>query len=118
MEEYLEQYNRLLNEKNEILETLKELENNDIIKRYKALLDRSIELKFKEQVIYEKMIIEKISNCSHVFNSDGYCLKCGLNTSLVDSSNIKNKDDMIIHNYLVNHPIDKDNSKIKKKTNS
>ena len=120
MEEYLEQYNRLLNEENDILKTLKELENNETVKKYKELFNRSIELKYKEEIIYEKMIIDKISKCSHFFIPCGdfyYCIKCGLNTSLKNKNNIKNKDDMIIHNYLCSHEVNEKKKLLTKKEN-
>lgn len=73
MVDYNSQYEKLNEEKKSIQEEMKKLEELDIIKKYKYLYERDIELNYRMQEVYEKKKIEEYRNCKHILVNGKMC---------------------------------------------
>ena len=87
---------------------IKDLENNNLIKRYNELLEEKEELLLLRRQTYIKMKKQEYENCEHLWligYDEDFCLKCGLSTHykfIIDKSDYYrlDLDHRIMHDYL------------------
>ena len=58
-------YKKILNERGKILDRINELEQSEIIKEYKSLLEQNNEKYFQETELYKKIKMYEYENCDH-----------------------------------------------------
>lgn len=86
------EYDRLVSEKEKIIEQIDALKDTDIVKKYLELCSKSYELENRQKALYKQMKREQYSSCNHIWintlhNYDKWegrshdyhgCIKCGL----------------------------------------
>ncbi len=115
-----EQYEQIVKEREKTLNALKELENNEVLKRYLELRKQNENLAIKQLNIYKKLKVEEYDSCNHIWvnvlhdydscegRSDNYygCIKCGLDqrvfeiTSRLRSIDYLTLEQQIMYDYM------------------
>lgn len=116
-----EEYNKLVERKEEVEKAIKEFEESAIIKDYLELTEENKNLNEKQLLLYEDMKKEEYASCEHilVYSSikhdrtegraykDCGCIKCGLDTRALDldcDSNFLSPDKKIMYDYFQKNP--------------
>lgn len=92
------EYDEITKQRKKIIEEMKLLEENEIVKRYFELTKQNETLYDKQLILYKEMKNEEYESCKHILvyskiNYDRYegrtskscgCIKCGLDNSVLD----------------------------------
>ena len=96
----IKELERIENEHNEIIDEIKHLKENELVKRYIELNNRRINLELEFKDLSFKYEVQKLESCNHIFINghvsryfDGhryctdeykYCIKCGLDSKYLE----------------------------------
>ena len=115
------EYDEILEQRTAVLERLKQLENDENVKRYLELTKENDSLYEKQLNFYRTIKYEEYSECKHILiysktgydNRDGIpyrtygCIKCGLDASVFDKEESELSDtSKIMYDYLLDHNFD------------
>ncbi len=96
MDNFKEQYDKVIAEKEEVMQQIEELEKDENIRKYIELKERNNELIEQQQELYIPMKNEEYASCKHIWVITSYvsdyfegrsqncygCIKCGLDSKL------------------------------------
>ena len=73
---FKEEYEELLNKRNETINEIKKLENDKKVKRYLKLKATIERLDYRKPKLYKNMKIEEYDKCNHLLISDNNNFYC------------------------------------------
>ncbi len=93
-----EEYDKIIEQRKKILEEMKPLGENEIVKRYMELTEQNESLFNQQLSLYKELKMEKYASCDHILvysqiDYDRYegrtykscgCIKCGLDNSVLN----------------------------------
>ena len=115
MSELKKEYDEIKEKRTKIIDELKELDNNEIVKRYLELKKENASLLVKQKDLYCNIKKEEYEKCNHIIvctkididDCDGkshpkhVCIKCGLNDGVLkEYRDWLSYTDKIMYDYL------------------
>ena len=98
MSELKKEYDEIIEQRAVVIDELKQLENNEVVKKYLELKEKNDSLYNKQLNLYDSIKREEYDECKHILvfskiDYDSYegrtyrrcgCIKCGLDNSVLD----------------------------------
>jgi len=99
MSDLKKEYDKIIEQRKNIIDQIKQIEETDIVKQYNSLKEQNTELVEKISNLSKKIKIDEYNCCKHIlvyskidhdriegrtYKSHG-CIKCGLDNSILDS---------------------------------
>lgn len=114
MSELKEKYDKITEERAEIIKEIKELKENEFVKRYLESTKKNNELYDEQTKLWKDLKMEEYKSCEHLtictrIDYDRYegrshkyygCVKCKLDTSVYDRVQHLTLQEKIMYNYL------------------
>jgi len=99
MENLKNQYEKIISTRNNIIEQISDLEENEVVQKYLELCNQDNKLAIYQKDLYKQLKIQEYSNCNHIWikiSNDGFeknesdyygCIKCGLDQRAYELEN-------------------------------